>query len=140
MQRISLTSRLDSRGGRMIQKFCTKLRSHIVAAKNLSVSEARKQFSRLVDGVSRGRTALTITQHGKGRAALIGINQYHELSQKAEAYDRIKKKSKPFTVKGSLELRCSSEELIEEMRRIRARWAESIQRSSEELARERFRK
>ena len=111
-----------------------------MAAKNLSVSEARKQFSRLVDGVSRGRTALTITQHGKGRAALIGISEYQELSQKAQAYDRLKKKSKPFTVKGSLELRCSSEELMEEMRRIRARWAESIQRSSEEMARELSRK
>lgn len=111
-----------------------------MAAKSLSVSEARKQFSRLVDGVSRGRTALTITQHGKGRAALIGINEYQELFQKAQAYDRLKKKSKPFTVKGSLELRCSSEELIEEMRQIRARWAESIQRSSEEMVREKFRK
>ncbi len=111
-----------------------------MAAKNLSVSEARKQFSRLVEGVSRGRTALTITQHGKGRAALIGIDQYQELYQKAQAYDRLKKKSAPFTVKGSLELRCSSEELMEEMRRIRAGWAESIQRSSEEMAREISRK
>lgn len=111
-----------------------------MAAKHLSVSDARKQFSRLVDGVSRGRTALTITQHGKGRAALIGIDEYQELSQKAQAYDRLKKRSKPFTVKGSLELRCSSEELIEEMCRIRARWAESMQRSSAEMAREQFRK
>jgi prevent-host-death family protein len=111
-----------------------------VAAKNLSVSEARKQFSRLVDGVSRGRTALTITQHGKGRAALIGINEYQELSQKAQAYDRLKKKSKPFTVRGSLELCCSADDLIEEMRQIRARWAESIQRSSEEMARKISRK
>jgi len=111
-----------------------------VAAKNLSVSEARKQFSRLVDGVSRGRTALTITQHGKGRAALIGIQEYQQLSQKAQAYDRLKKKNKPFTLKGSMELRCSPQELIEEMRQIRARWAESIQKTSEEMAREQFRK
>ena len=111
-----------------------------MAAKNLSVSEARKQFSRLVDGVSQGRTALTITQHGKGRAALIGIDEYQELSQKAQAYDRLKKKTKPFTLRGSLELRCSPEELMEEMRQIRARWAESIQRSSEELAQELSRK
>jgi prevent-host-death family protein len=114
--------------------------SAIVVAKNLSVSEARKQFGRLVDGVSRGRMALTITQHGKGRAALIGISEYQELYQKAQAYDRLKKKSKPFTVKGSLELCCSSDDLIEEMRRIRARWAESIQRSSEEMARKISRK
>ena len=42
-----------------------------MAEKSLSVSEARKQFSRLVDGVSRERTALTIIQRGKERAALI---------------------------------------------------------------------
>jgi prevent-host-death family protein len=107
-----------------------------MAGKSLSVSEARKQFSRLVEGMSRGREALTITQHGKGRAALVGIKEYQSLAQKAQAYDRLKKKSKPFTVKGSLELCCSSEELMEEMKRIRARWQESIQRSAEEMARE----
>jgi prevent-host-death family protein len=106
-----------------------------MAAKSLSVSEARKQFSRLIDGVSRGQAALRITQHGKARAALVGIKEYEDLSQKAQAYERSKKKSKPFTVRGSLEIRCSSEQLIEEMRQIRARWAESIQRSSEDLAR-----
>lgn len=111
-----------------------------MAAKSLSVSEARKQFSRLVDGVSRGRAALTITQHGKGRAVLIGIGEYQELSQKARAYDQLKKKSKPFTVRGSLELCCSSEELLEEMRQIRARWTESIKRSSDEMAQEKSRK
>lgn len=107
-----------------------------MAGKSLSVSEARKQFSRLVYGVSRGRAALTITQHGKGRATLIGITEYQELSQKAQAYDRLNKDSKPFTVRGSLEIACSSEELVEEMRRIRARWAESIKQSSEEMARD----
>ena len=75
-----------------------------MAAKSLSVSTARKQFSHLVDGVSRGR------------AVLIGIKEYQELSQKARAYDQLKKRSKPFTVKGSLELCCSSEELLEGMR------------------------
>jgi prevent-host-death family protein len=108
--------------------------------KSFSVSEARKQFSRLVDGVSRGRAALRITQHGKARAALVGIKEYEELYQKAQAYERLQKKSKPFTVRGSLEIHCSSEELIEEMRQIRARWAESLQRSSEDLARELSRK
>jgi prevent-host-death family protein len=103
--------------------------------KRLSVSEARKQFSRLVDGVSRGRAALRITQHGKARAALVGIKEYEDLFQKAQAYERSKKKSKPFTVRGSLEICCSSEQLIDEMRHIRARWAEFIQRSSEDLAR-----
>src|SRR5262249_17797855 len=106
-----------------------------MAVKSLSVSEARKQFSRLVAGVSRGQAALRITQHGKARAALVGIKEYEDLSQKAQAYERSKKKTKPFTVRGSLEIRCSSEQLIEEMRQIRARWAESIQRSSEDLAR-----
>jgi prevent-host-death family protein len=124
----------------MLQNFCTKYPDQIMAAKSLSVSEARKQFSRLVDGVSRGRAGLTITQHGKGRAALIGIREYQELSQKARAYDQLKKKSKPFTVRGSLELCCSSEELLKEMRQIRARWTESIQRSSEEMAQEMSRK
>jgi prevent-host-death family protein len=112
----------------------------IVAEKSLSVSEARKQFGRLVDGVGRGRMALTITQHGKGRAALIGLKEYQELTQKAQAYDQLEKETKPFSVRGSLKLSCSSEELTEEMRRIRARWMESSQRSSEELARELSRK
>src|SRR5262250_964489 len=120
---------------KMLQKVCTSWTRKRMAAKSLSVSEARKQFSRLVAGVSRGQAALRITQHGKARAALVGIKEYEELFQKAQAYERSKKKSKPFTVRGSLEICCSSEQLIDEMRHIRARWAESIQRSSEDLAR-----
>lgn len=104
--------------------------------KSFSVSEARKRFSRLVEGVGRGGSPVTITQHGRERAALIGINQYQELSQKARAFERSRKKGQAFSLKGSLELRCSPEELVEEMRRIRAMWAESIHRSSEDLARE----
>ena len=111
-----------------------------MAEKSLSVSEARKRFSRLVDGVSRGRSPVTITQHGRERAALIGIREYQELSQRARAFERFRKKAKPFTLRGSLELSCSPEELVDEMRRIRAMSAESIHRSSKEMAREMARK
>ncbi len=107
-----------------------------MAEKALSISEARKQFSHLVDGVSRGSPPVTITQHGKERAALIGIREYQELTKKAQAFDRSRKKTKPFTLRGSLELCCSPKELVDEMRRIRAMWAESIQRSFEDMARE----
>ena len=104
--------------------------------KRLNASEARRQFSRLVAAVSRGESAVTITQHGRERAALIGIREYQELSQKARAFERSSQKTKPFKLKGSLELCCSPEELVNEMRKIRSMWAESIHRSSIELARE----
>jgi prevent-host-death family protein len=106
-----------------------------MAAKTLTVSEARKQFSRLVDGVSRRRTAIAITQHGKRRAALIGIEEYEELLSKATAYERLQRKKKPFTLRGSLQVDGSLEELVDEMRQIRVQWSQSIQKSTEELTR-----
>jgi len=107
-----------------------------VAEKRLSVSEARKQFSRLIAGVSRGGSRVMITQHGRERATLIGTQEYQELSRKARAFERTGRKTMRFKLEGSLELRCSAEELMEEMRKIRAMWTESIHRSSAELARE----
>ena len=111
-----------------------------MAENTLSVSEARKQFSRLVEGVGRGGSPVTITQHGRERAVIIGIREYHELSHRARAFEKSRKKARPFTLRGSLELRCSPEELIEEMDKIRALWADSIHRSSEKMAREMTRK
>lgn len=108
--------------------------------RKLNVSEARRQFGRLVAGVSRRRLCVAITQHGKDQAALIGMREYQELAQKARAFERSTKKTAPFKLKGSLELRCSAAELANEMRRIRARWARAIERSTEELARELARK
>jgi prevent-host-death family protein len=112
----------------------------LVVEKRLSISEARKRFSRLVAGVSRGGSTVTITQHGRGRAALIGIQEYQELSRKARAFERYSHKTKSFSLRGSLELRCSAEELLKEMRRVRSMWTESIHGSSTELAREMPRK
>ncbi len=103
--------------------------------KRLGISEARKRFSRLVAGVSRGGATVTITQHGRERAALVSIREYQELSRRARMRKRYPRNDKPFTLKGSLELACSPEELIEEMHRIRTLWRESIHRSSTELAR-----
>lgn len=111
-----------------------------MAEKSLSVSEAKKRFSRLVEGVIRGVSPVTITQHGRERAALIGIGEYQELSQKARAFERSRKRVNPFTLRGSLELCCSPEELVEEMRKTRDIWAASIQRLSEEIARAMARK
>ena len=108
--------------------------------KTLSVSEARKQFSRLIGTADHGGSPVTITQHGRERAAIIGIREYQQLSHKAQAFEKSRKKTRPFTLKGSLELCCSPEELVEEMDRIRALWAESIHRSSENIARELKRK
>jgi len=108
--------------------------------KKLNVSEARRQFSRLVGGVSKRRTSVAITQHGKEQAALIGMEEYRELVEKARAFDRSIKGAKLFTLKGSLELSCSAEELVAEMRKIRSRWGESVQRSSDEMARKIARK
>ncbi len=101
--------------------------------KRLNVSEARRQFSRLVGGVSKRRTSVAITQHGKEQAALIGIEEYRELVEKARAFDRSIKAAKPFTLKGSLELSCSAEELVAEMRKIRSGWRDAANRSSGEL-------
>lgn len=103
-------------------------------AKKLNVSEARRQFSRLIGGVSKRRTSVTITQHGKEQAALIGMAEYRELVEKARAFDLTTKIARPFTLRGSLELCCSTEDLVSEMRKIRSSWGESAQRSSDELA------
>ncbi|HLG37909.1 MAG TPA: type II toxin-antitoxin system Phd/YefM family antitoxin [Nitrososphaera sp.] len=107
-----------------------------MAKQRLSISEARRQLARLVTGVNRAGLTVTITQHGRERAALIGINKYQELSEKAQAFERAQPKTTPFTVKGSLELSCSLQELEDTMQRIRRTWAEAVHRSSTELARE----
>ncbi len=104
----------------------------IALEKRLSISEARKRLSRLVVAVSRGGPMVTITQHGKERAALVGIREYQDLSRRA----RMPRGDKRFKLKGSLELACSPAELIKEMDRIRNVWRDSIRRSSTELARE----
>ena len=103
--------------------------------KKLSVSEARRQFSRLVGAASRRRTCVAITQHGKEQAALIGMQEYRELTQKALAFDQSRKGTGSFTLKGSLELCCSPEDLVQEMHKIRAQWTESTKNSTEELVR-----
>ncbi len=109
-------------------------------SRKLNVSEARRQFSRLIGGVSKPRGGVAITQHGKERAALIGIAEYRTLSEKAQAFDRSTNAKDSFALKGSLELVCSAEDLIEEMGKIRSRWSGSAKRSSEEIARKLARK
>lgn len=111
-----------------------------MAEKTLSVSEARKRFSRLVEGVGRGGSPVTITQHGRERAAIIGIQEYQEMSHKARAFEKSRKKARPFTLRGSMQLCCSPEELMEEMDKVRALWADSIHRSSKIMARAMTRK
>ena len=108
--------------------------------KKLNVSEARRQFTRLVGGVSKGRTCIAITQHGKEQAALIGIEEYRALTEKARAFDQSRKASGSFSLKGSLELCCSADDLMREMGKIRSRWLESTKSSSEEIARKLARK
>ena len=103
--------------------------------KKLNGSEARRQFSRLVGGVSNQRGGVAITQHGKECAALIGIAEYRTLSEKAQAFDQSTDAKESFALKGSLELCCSAEDLLREMGKIRSRWSESTKRSSEEIAR-----
>ena len=111
-----------------------------MAEKTLSVSEARKRFSRLVEGVGRGGSPVTITQHGREQAAIIGIKEYQEMSHKARAFEKSRKKARPFTLRGSMQLCCSPEELMKEMDKVRALWAYSIYRSSEKIARAMTRK
>ncbi|SRR5258705_8027562 len=108
--------------------------------KKLNVSEARRQFSRLIGAASKRRTCVAITQHGKEQAALIGMDEYRELTEKARAFDQSRKTNGPFMLKGSLELCCSAEDLTREMRKIRSRWLESTKNSTEELARKLTRK
>jgi prevent-host-death family protein len=56
--------------------------------KKLNVSEARRQFSSLIGGVSKRRTCIAITQHSKEQAALIGMEEYRELTEKARAFEQ----------------------------------------------------
>ncbi len=107
-----------------------------MSTQHLSVSEARRQLSRLLTGVSRTGLTVTITQHGKERAALMGIREYQELAKKAQAFERARSKTRPFMVKGSLELCCSPEELEEELNHIRSRWTAAAHRSATELTHE----
>jgi len=111
-----------------------------MAKQRLSISEARRQLTRLVTEIHRAGSAVTITQHGKERATLIGMRAYQELSQKAHAFERMQPKAKSFRVKGSLELSCSPQELEEAMQRIRRIWAEAARQSATELANELARK
>ena len=108
--------------------------------KPVSVSEARKRFGRLVRNVSRGGPPVTITQHGKEQAALLGIRELQELHRKSQAIDRSRKRDRPFTLKGSLKLCGSAEQLVVELARIRTLWVEAIERSSQELVRDLSRK
>jgi prevent-host-death family protein len=106
-----------------------------VIQKKLNVSEARKQFSRLVGGVGKRQISVAITQHGKERAALIGMDEYRELVEKARAFDDSKTAIRPFTLKGSLRLRCPAKDLVAEMQKIRNSWNESMKRSTDALIR-----
>ncbi|MGH7966566.1 MAG: type II toxin-antitoxin system Phd/YefM family antitoxin [Candidatus Binatia bacterium] len=107
-----------------------------MAKQRLNISEARRQLTRLVTEIHRAGSTVTITQHGKERAALIGIREYQALSKKAQAFERTQSKTRPFRVKGSLELSCSPQELEEAMQGIRRAWAEAARQSATELANE----
>lgn len=111
-----------------------------MSTQRFSVSEARRQLSRLLSGVSRTGLTVTITQHGKERAALVGIREYQELAKKAQAFERARSETRPFMVKGSLELCCSPEELEEELNHIRSRWTTAAHQSATELTHELARK
>ena len=111
-----------------------------MAHKKMNISEASRQFSRLIGRVRKQRTCVAITHHGKEQAALIGMEEYRELTEKARAFDQSRKTNGPFMLKGSLELCCSAEDLTREMRKIRSRWLECTQNSTEKLARKLTRK
>lgn len=121
----------------LYKKFVQQREPLIMPSQRLSISEARRQLSRLVSGVGRTGKTVTITQHGREQAALISIREYHELSQKAHGFDRSQAKAHPLTVKGSLELNCSPEELEEMLLQVRRSWTEAMHQSVEEFARER---
>lgn len=102
----------------------------------MSVSEARRQFSRLISRVSQGEGAVTITQHGKEQATLISTTEYEALAQKARAFERSQAEGEPFTVRGSLELDGTPEELEEALHQVRDAWGKSARQSAADLARE----
>jgi prevent-host-death family protein len=102
----------------------------------LSISEARRQLSRLVSGVTQGGGPVTITQHGKEQATLISTAEYQALSRKARAFERSQDSPQAFTVRGSLELCCSPEELEDALAHRRRSWAAGARQSATALARE----
>ena len=57
--------------------------------------------------------------------------KYRELPQETRSLNR-SHQEEPFTLRGSLELCCSLEELEEELTSIRSRWAESVRPLIEE--------
>ena len=104
--------------------------------KCMSVSEARRQFSRLIARVSQGEGAVTITQHGKEQVTVMSTAEYETLVQKAHAFERSQDEGEPFTVRGSLELDGTPEELEEALHQVRDAWGKSTRQSAADLTRE----
>lgn len=102
----------------------------------MNVSEARRQFSRLIARVSQGKGAVTITQHGKEQVTVVSTVEYESLTQKARAFERSQDEDELFTVRGSLELAGTPEELEEALHQVRDAWGKSARQSTVDLTRE----
>jgi hypothetical protein len=79
-----------------------------------------------------GDTVEVLVLERPAKSALVAEKE--KIPQKPRALKRPRTKTTPFTLKGSLELGCSPEELEEEMQHIRSTWTEAAQQSSVELA------
>jgi prevent-host-death family protein len=86
----------------------------------LRISEARKRLSQLVERVACGGAPVAIGRYGRERALLVSAEEYRRLKTST-------RRAKPTpTLKGTLTLECSPEELIAESRRLGDFWVASV--------------
>ena len=89
----------------------------------LRISEARKRLSELVERVARGGAPVAIGRYGRERALLVSAEEYRRLKTS------VRRAKPPHTLKGTLTLECSAEDLIAESRRLGDFWLASVDRT-----------
>jgi prevent-host-death family protein len=99
-----------------------------VRPRPLQIAEARRRLSALVERVARGGASVVIGRYGRERAVLMGMEEYELLTKK-----RKQETARPRSLRGSLELLCSPEELQAERRRLGQEWLARIDRLADRL-------
>jgi prevent-host-death family protein len=89
----------------------------------LRISEARKRLSQLVERVARGGAPVAIGRYGRERALLVSAEEYRRLKTFTPHA------KPPRTLRGTLTLECSPEELIAESRRLGDFWLASVDKT-----------
>jgi prevent-host-death family protein len=99
--------------------------------KHVSLVEARVSLSRLTQEVARGGGGpIAITQRSKLAAVLVNAKRYKEDMEELELYRRHRKKSRPRSFRGLIEI---TGDLEEASRQLTAEYEAAVKRSAEIL-------